>query len=247
MPRADQPSASTPPWSSPTAPSSAASSAPSSAAARPVGDGWYKLIGYLVILILVAWTVEIPGFFGLWVCGAAWYLRAGDAALHTLPPPGRDWRAFAMAPLRRPGTLVMSAFTTGFTLVGAMIAGAVVSGILDAPGSTLGGHVASSWGVAAAAYLMLAGPKVMAPRRHLVRLVWAATPRWETTRTVAIVAAALALVFGMTAAADPGAPHWRGGSTRQGGGASVSGRHAPWQPAHGKVTESRKRRKAFSG
>jgi hypothetical protein len=161
-------------------------------------EGWSRLFAYLVIAIVVGFTVVMP-FFGLLLALAgASYLRAGD--LHARRHGGGLLRALA-GPLTAPFDLVRGAIGT---LVSAPYAAvvAVVVPLLVMSGAAADVQVpplvGAAWGAGAASYVLLAAPGIRTPRRHLVRVftAFAGDPRRIAVAGVLLCALALAAVAG---------------------------------------------------
>ncbi|MDN3358857.1 hypothetical protein [Actinomadura sp. DC4] len=167
-------------------------------AADAVIEGWSRLFAYLVVAIVVGFTVVLP-FFGLLLAIAtASYLRAGD--LHARRHAGGLLRLLA-GPLTVPldllrgtgGTLVSLPYAAVFAVVVPMLVMSVAAvGVEVAP------LVGAAWGAGAAAYVMLAAPGIRVPRRQLMRIfaALAAEPRRFAITGVLLCALSLGAVAG---------------------------------------------------
>lgn len=167
-------------------------------AADAVIEGWSRLFAYLVVAIVVAFTVVLP-FFGLLLAIAtASYLRASD--LHARRHNGGLLRLLA-GPLTAPldllrgtaGTLVTLPYAAVFAVALPMLVMSVAA--VDVQVAPL---VGAAWGAGAGAYVMLAAPGIRVPRRHLVRVfvAFADEPRRIAVAGVLLCALALAAVAG---------------------------------------------------
>jgi predicted Ser/Thr protein kinase len=181
----------------------------------PVGTGridlgWYKLIAYLLIFATVGVTAELPLLGGLVAVLAAWYLRAGDAAVRSRRVPVRDAPDLLLGPLRWPGSMARSAVQTALSLLYAGLAGGVVVVVLLAVAEsgprTISNETAASLGVSVAVYVILAGPGLMGPRRQSVRLLSAAAQDRRTVSIIGLGAAGVAVLILLVAWLD--VPHW---------------------------------------
>jgi hypothetical protein len=167
-------------------------------AADAVIEGWSRLFAYLVVAIVVGFTVVLP-FFGLLLAiAAASYLRAGD--LHARRHRGGLLRLLA-GPLTAPldlargtaGTLVSLPYAAVFAVAVPMLVMSVAA--VDIEVAPL---VGAAWGAGAAAYVMLAAPGIRVPRRQLVRVfvAFAGEPRRFAVAGLLLCALALAAVAG---------------------------------------------------
>jgi hypothetical protein len=179
-----------------------------------VDPGWYKLIAFLAIVAAVGATVIFPVLVGAVVLMAAWYLRAGDAAVQTRRVPVRGAPDLLLAPLRLPEGMARSAVATALSLgYAALVAGiALVAVLVAGPlGSAVGSAVgspdnatASSVAIAVLAYAVLAGPGLVGPRRQLVRLLSAAARERRVAVCTGAGVAVAAALFALAAwTADP--------------------------------------------
>ncbi|GAB3984839.1 hypothetical protein GCM10029978_095700 [Actinoallomurus acanthiterrae] len=138
-----------------------------------VALGWYKLLAYLAIVTAVAACAVAP-VVGLPVVAAVWYLRAGDSAVRSRRVPVRGAEDLVLVPFRVPGSLGRSTSALIPALLYAALAAAVTGLALLVWTATHGEQWPDAvirWGAAAFAWVILAGPGVMAPRRQLVRLL----------------------------------------------------------------------------
>jgi hypothetical protein len=167
-------------------------------AADAVIEGWSRLFTYLVVAIVVAFTVVLP-FFGLLLAlAAASYLRAGD--VHSRRHGGGLLRSLA-GPLTTPldlvrglaGTLVTVPYAGVFAV---LVPLAVMLGA--AARVEVSPLVGAAWGAGAAAYVLLAAPGIRTPRRHLMRVftAFADDPRRIAVAGVLLCAVALGAVAG---------------------------------------------------
>jgi hypothetical protein len=167
-------------------------------AADAVIEGWSRLFAYLIVAIVVGFTVVLP-FFGLLLAiAAASYLRAGH--LHARRHNGGLLRLLA-GPLTTPldlargtaGTLVSLPYAAVFAVAVPMLVMSVAA--VDIEVAPL---VGAAWGAGAAAYVMLAAPGIRVPRRQLVRIfvALAGEPRRFAVAGLLLCALALAAVAG---------------------------------------------------
>ncbi|WP_433182300.1 protein kinase domain-containing protein [Actinoallomurus sp. CA-150999] len=146
---------------------------PPSAAPR-VALGWYKLLAYLAIVAAVAACAVAPVVGLPVVVAAAWYLRAGDSAVRSRRVPVRGAEDLVLVPFRVPGSLGRSTGALIPALLYSALAAAVTGLALlvwTATHDEQWPDAVTRWGAAAFAWVILAGPGVMAPRRQLVRLL----------------------------------------------------------------------------
>jgi predicted Ser/Thr protein kinase len=142
--------------------------------AARVALGWYKLLAYLAIVTVVAVCAVVPVVGLPVVVAAVWYLRAGDSAVRSRRVPVRGAEDLALVPFRVPGTLSRSAGALVPALLYAAVAAAVTGLALlvwAAAGETRWPDAVLRWSAVAFAWVMLAGPGVLAPRRQVVRLL----------------------------------------------------------------------------
>jgi len=161
--------------------------------AGSVVEGWSRLFTYLVIAIMVGITIAVP-FLGLVlaVAGAS-YLRAGD--VHARRHRTGLLRLLG-GPLTAPldlvrgvaGTLVSLPYAAVFAVI--LPLAVMAAGAVDVEVHPL---VAAAWGVGAAAYVLMAGPGVRAPRRHLLRVFTALANEPHLIAVVGGLLCALAL------------------------------------------------------
>ncbi|HZE33821.1 MAG TPA: hypothetical protein VE198_20605 [Actinoallomurus sp.] len=168
-------------------------------AADAVVEGWSRLFAYLVVAIVVGFTVVLP-FFGLLLAlAAASYLRAGE--LHARRHDDEGLLRLMAGPLTAPldlargtaGTLVTLPYAAVFAVaVPLLIMSVAAVHVQVAP------LVGAAWGAGAAAYVVLAAPGVRTPRRHLVRVftALAVEPRRIAVAGVLLCVLALAAVAG---------------------------------------------------
>ncbi len=166
----------------------------------------YKLLAYPLIVAASAACALLPVVAGVTVVAAAWYLRAGDAAVRgrrlPLQTTGDLMRAPGRAKARATAllvpTLAYAALTA--TAVGTAL---YVRGQLD---GSIGSGAVTKWTAFVFAYTTLAGPRVMAPRRQLVRVLSALARGRGAAAGVGLAVAALAAVAVLAAWAVP--PSW---------------------------------------
>ncbi|GLY84304.1 hypothetical protein [Actinoallomurus iriomotensis] len=167
-------------------------------AADAVIEGWSRLFAYLVVAMVVAFTVVLP-FFGLLLALAgASYLRAGE--VHTRRHRGGLLRSLA-GPLTAPLDLVRGVAGTLVTLPYAGLFAVVVPFVVmlgAAVDVQVSPIVGAAWGAGAAAYVLLAAPGIRTPRRYLVRVfvMFADDPRRIAGAGVLLCALALGAVAG---------------------------------------------------
>jgi predicted Ser/Thr protein kinase len=195
---------------SPMGPSPISPMTPYPAGAGRIDLGWYKLIAYLLIFAMVGVTSELPSLGGFVVVLAAWYLRAGDAAVRSRRVPVRNTPDLLLGPLRWPGSMARSAVQTALSLLYAGVAGGLVVVVLlvlaESGTRSVSNETVASLGVGVAAYVVLAGLGLMGPRRQLVRLLSATAQDRHTTSLVGLGAAAVTVVVLLVAWV--GVPHW---------------------------------------
>ena len=135
----------------------------------------------------------LPFLIGLAVLGAAWYLRAGDATARSRGTPARTTAELMRASAR---AKVRATFLIGPTLGYAILVAAAVGTALYARGR-FGGGVGSGattrWTAFAFAYVTLAGPRALAPRRQFVRLLSALARGCRATAYTGLVTGVLAV------------------------------------------------------
>lgn len=162
-----------------------------------VGLGWYKLLAYLVLVVGVAGIAAMPVAGAIALVIAAWYLRAGDAAMRRGRVPIRGARDLVLLPARVPGSfgrangaMVLCLLYAG--AVSATVGGAMLiakSRSVDIPAAELCQVTAAVFG-----YVTLAGPGMIAPRRQLVRLISALAPDRRATAIGGLGLACLAVI-----------------------------------------------------
>lgn len=177
----------------------------------PVGfvvEGWSRLLAYLVVAIVIGYTVMMP-FFGLVLAfaGAA-YLRAGD--VHARRHTGGLLRLLA-GPLTAPLDLLRGSAGAFVSLpYAAVVAVLLPPAIMAASAFDVEVHplVGAAWGAGAASYVLLAAPGVRVPRRQLVRVfrALAGEPRSIAVIGAALCALALAALAGAIALQPSFAP-----------------------------------------
>ncbi|GAA0329666.1 protein kinase [Actinoallomurus spadix] len=171
---------------------------PPSAAPR-VALGWYKLLAYLAIVTAVAACAVAPVVGPPLVVVAAWYLRAGDSAVRSRRVPVRGVQDLILVPFRVPRALGRS---TG-ALVPALLYAAVAAGVTalalllwTVSRAVYWPDAVIRWSAAAFAWVTLAGPGVMGPRRQSVRLLSAAAQSRLRTASVGLCLAGITALVG---------------------------------------------------
>ncbi|MDN3358856.1 serine/threonine-protein kinase [Actinomadura sp. DC4] len=161
----------------------------------------YKLFAYGTIVAASAASAVLPVAAVAGVVVAGWYLRAGDSALRGRRVPIETAADLTLAPARAPaGDRLRAAAVLLPTLAYAGLIAAMVGTALHVRGrlgGTIGSGATTKWTAFAFAYTLLAGPRVMAPRRQLVRLLsGVARTRWATAVAgVAVAGLAAGAVF----------------------------------------------------
>jgi Protein kinase domain len=172
--------------------------------------GWYKLLAYLVIGIVICLSTLAPLPVGICAVLAAWYLRAADGAVRSRRLPVRGLRDLMLAPLRQPGQLGRATLMVVPCLLYAGLAAGAVTGAIVLAGAlkshTFAAAGISRWGLATFTYVTLAGMGQLAPRRQLVRLISVVARQRSTTAMAVPVLAAVLLLAGW--AAWNGHPLW---------------------------------------
>jgi hypothetical protein len=136
--------------------------------------GVYKLQAYLGILAASGLSAVLPFLAGMGTLAAAWYLRAGDAAARGRTVPARTAGDLLRAPAR---AKVRATALVPPTLAYAVLAASLIGGALFVRGRLEPGAGSGPIAKGAAfafAYVTLAGPGALGPRRQLVRLLSAA-------------------------------------------------------------------------
>ncbi|MGI8331112.1 protein kinase domain-containing protein [Actinomadura scrupuli] len=195
---------------SPVGPSPASPMTPYPVGADQIDLGWYKLVAYLLVFAATGVTAELPVLGGFVAVLAAWYLRSGDAAVRSRRVPVRGANDLLLGPLRWPGSMARSAVQTALSLLYAAVAGGLVMLVLlvlaESGAESVSDETVASFGLAAWAYVIMAGPGMMGPRRQLVRLLSATAQDRRTMTAVGLAAAAATFVVLLVAWLD--VPHW---------------------------------------
>jgi hypothetical protein len=195
---------------SPVGPSPASPMTPYPVGTDRIDLGWYKLVAYLLIFATMGVTAELPVLGGFVAVLAAWYLRSGDAAVRSRRVPVRDAQDLLLGPLRWPGSMARSAVQTALSLLYAAAAGGLVVLVLlvlaESGAKSVSDQTVASLGLAIGAYVIMAGPGMMGPRRQLVRLLSATAQDRRTMSAVGLAATAATLVVLLVAWLD--VPHW---------------------------------------
>lgn len=180
------------------------------ARAPRVALGWYKLLAYLAIAVMVLLSTLAPVPVGICAVAAAWYLRGSDGAVRSRRLPVRGLRDLMLAPLRQPGRLGRATLmVVPCLLYTGLVAGVVVGTIILAGavrGHALAAAATSQFGLATFTYVTLAGMGQLAPRRQLVRVISVVVRRRWTTAVGVLGLASTVLLVGW--AAWKGSPHW---------------------------------------
>jgi hypothetical protein len=186
----------------PAAPASPPSAPGTPAPAPRVALGWYKLLAYLAIITTVAACAVAPVVAVPVVVAAVWYLRAGDSAIRSRRVPVRGAEDLALVPFRVPGSLGRSTWALIPALLYSVLAAALTGLALlvwTATQHQAWPDAVTRWSAAAFAWVTLAGPGVMAPRRQLVRLLSAVAQSRQHAASVGVFlagAASLAVAAG---------------------------------------------------
>jgi hypothetical protein len=156
----------------------------------------YKLFAYGSVAAASAACAALPFVGAAGVVVAGWYLRAGDSAVRRRRVPIQTVRDLVLAPararrdrIRSTVVLVPAVAYAGLaaTAVGVgLFAGGRLGGWTIGPGATAKGTAF------AFAYTVLAGPRVMAPRRQLVRLLSGVARSRRATAFAGVAIAGLA-------------------------------------------------------
>ena len=167
----------------------------------------YKMLAYLSIGGAAAACAVLPFLGCAGVVAAGWYLRAGDSAIR-----GRR------VPVRTAGELVLASTSAGRIRSTAMLvpavayaglAATVVGTSLFVRGNlegTAGSGAVTKWTAVVFGYMILAAPRVMAPRRQLVRLLSALARDRRATGRAGLVIAGLAVGAAVAGWGLP--PYW---------------------------------------
>jgi hypothetical protein len=177
------------------------------AAARRPSLRVYKVLAYLSIGGAAAACAVLPFLASAGVVAAGWYLRAGDSAVRNRRVPVRTAGELVLAPtaagrIRSTAMLVPVMTYAGLaaTAVGTSL---FVRGKLE---GTVASGAITKWTAVVFAYMILAGPRVMAPRRQLVRLLSALARDRRATGRAGLVIAGLAVGAAVAGWALP--PYW---------------------------------------
>ncbi|MFL6054071.1 MAG: hypothetical protein ACJ72W_14310, partial [Actinoallomurus sp.] len=157
--------------------------------------GWYKLLAYLAIIATVAASAVAPVVGVPVVVAAVWYLRAGDSAVRSRRVPVRGAEDLALVPFRVPGSLNRSTWALFPALLYSVLAAAVTGLALlvwTATRHQVWPDAVTRWSAAVFAWVTLAGPGVMGPRRQLVRLFSAAAQSRQHAASVGVSLAGVA-------------------------------------------------------
>jgi predicted Ser/Thr protein kinase len=153
----------------------AAPTAPTAAGERALEArpplGLYKLFAYLTVVAVSALCAVLPFLAGLGALAAAWHLRAGDAAARSRTAPARTTADLLRTPIRaKARATVLAGPALAYAGLAATLAGTAVfaRGRL---GNAAGPAAITKGAAFAFAYVTLAAPGALAPRRQLVRLL----------------------------------------------------------------------------
>jgi hypothetical protein len=167
----------------------------------------YKVLAYISIVAAVAACTVLPFLASVGVVAAAWYLRAGDVAVRGRRVPVQTAGDLVLAPTRAGrvhSTAVLLPAVAYAGLVSTTVGTALfVRGRLE---HSAGSGVVTKWTAVAFAYMILAGPRVMAPRRQLVRLLSALARDRRSARRAGLAIAGLAVATVVAGWAVP--PYW---------------------------------------
>jgi hypothetical protein len=167
----------------------------------------YKVLAYLSIGGAAAACAVLPFLACAGVVAAGWYLRAGDSAIRSRRVPVRTAGELVLAStgagrIRSTAMLVPAVAYAGLaaTVVGtSLFVRGNLEGIVGSGAVTKGTAVVFG-------YMILAGPRVMAPRRQLVRLLSALARDRRATGGAGLVIAGLAVGAAVAGWALP--PYW---------------------------------------
>ena len=166
--------------------------------ADAVVEGWSRLLTYLTVAVVAGFAAVLPFFGVLLALAGASYLRAGD--LHARRRRSGLLRLLA-GPLAAPLDLIRGTLGTLVTVPYAAVF-AVAVPLLVVLGAAANVEVeplvAAAWGAGVAAYVLLAAPGVLGPRRQLIRIFTAlgADPRRIAVAGFLLCGLALAAVAG---------------------------------------------------
>jgi hypothetical protein len=176
-------------------------------AVRRPSLGAYKVLAYTSIGAAVAACAVLPFLASAGVVAVAWYLRAGDVAVRNRRVPVQTAGELVLAPtragrFRSTAALLPAVAYAGLvsTTVGTAL---FVRGRLE---DSAGSGAITKWTAVAFAYMILAGPRVMAPRRQLVRLLSALARDRRATGSAGLAIAVVAVAAGVAGWALP--PYW---------------------------------------
>jgi hypothetical protein len=167
----------------------------------------YKVLAYLSIAAAAAACAVLPFLACAGVVAAGWYLRAGDSAVRNRRVPVRTAGELVRAPTRA-GRIRSTAMLVPAVAYAGLVATAVgtalfARGKLD---DTVGSGAVTKWTAVVFAYTILAGPRVMAPRRQLVRLLSAVARDRRATAHAGLLITGLAVAAAVAGWAVP--PYW---------------------------------------
>jgi len=169
----------------------------------------YRLLAHLAIIAASAACAVLPVLAGAGVVAAGWYLRAGDSAVRNRRVPVATTGDLVLAPVRAVRDQIRSTVVLAPALAYAGLVAAGVGVVLFALGGlggTLGSGATTKGTAFAFAYMVLAAPHVMAPRRQLVRLLSGVAQSRRATALAGVAIAGLAAVA--VYAGWVSAPHW---------------------------------------
>jgi hypothetical protein len=166
----------------------------------------YKALAYLSIAGASALCAMLPVVACPGAVFAGWYLRAGDTAARGRDTPARTAGDLLVPPGRAKARSTLA--LVPILLYAGLVAAAV--GTVLAVWGRLGGDIGSGTITKATAfvfaYVTLAGPRALAPRRQLVRLLSAAARSRRTTTGIGLVLGVLTLAAVFAVWATP--PSW---------------------------------------
>jgi len=195
----------TPPTAVPSTVPGAVDLPPSARRVRPP-LGVYKAFAYLAIVGVSALCAVLPFVACAGVVGAGWYLRAGDVAARNRDAPARTTGDLLFPPARAKARSTL--MLVPVLLYAGLVAGAAGTALAvrGNVGGTIGSGVITKGTAFAFAYVTLAGPWTLAPRRQLVRLLSAVARSRRATTGAGLVIGVLTLAAVFAVWAVP--PSW---------------------------------------
>lgn len=133
--------------------------------------GVYKVFAYLSIVAASALCAVLPFLAGMGVIATGWYLRAGDVAARNRDAPARTTGDLLVTSGRaKARSTVMLVPVLAYAGLAATAVGTALA-VRGRFGGPVGPGTITKCTAIAFAYVMLAGPRALAPRRQLVRLL----------------------------------------------------------------------------